>query len=99
MIKVRNGIKIKRKYDCPKVKPGDWVYFLEDYCYETKYSYKVVKTDRISINGSCMITVEVDIDKKDSFVGGWTNSIIGNGRYWNVVSWTKTNYCPLMEIE
>lgn len=99
MIKVEKGDKMKRKYDCPKVKPGDWVYFLEDYGYETKYSYKVVKADRISIGGSYMITVEVDKDKKDSFVGGWTNSCIGSGRYWNVVSWTKVNHCSLMEIE
>lgn len=90
---------MKRKYDCSKVKPGDWVYFLEDLKYETKYSYKVVMVDKISIDGNCMITVEVDKNKKDDFVGGWTSSCIGNGRYWNVVSWTKVNHCPLMEIE
>jgi len=91
---------MKRKYDCPEVRIGDWVYFCNALriC-ETKYSYKVVKTDGISISGEHMITVEVG-NKKDDFVGGWRNRLIGNGNYWNVVLWTKAKKDYLsMEIE
>ena len=87
---------MKRKYNNQKVKPGDWVYFLyhlDNHEYETKYSYKV------AVCGAHMITVEVNDNKKDSFVGGWPSRSIGNGRYWNVRCWTKINHCPLLEIE
>lgn len=75
---------MKRIYDNPKVKAGDWVYFLEDDKYETEFKYKVVLIKSIS-----MITVEVDCKKKDRFVGGWEAIDIGKGRYWNVVNWCK----------
>ena len=84
---------MKRKYDCLKVKIGDWVYFLEDGRYETKYLYKVVD---IRPRG---ITVEVNKNKKHVFVGGWINSCIGNGRYWNVVSWCLDHCYNILEIE
>jgi len=82
---------MKRKYDCPKVRIGDWVYFLETGKYETKYSYKVVK-----MHPNHMITVEVG-NKKDDFVGGWRSKVIGNGNYWNVDAWCF-GHCGL-EIE
>lgn len=97
---IKAGNKMKRKYDCSKVRIGDWVYFCNaSRSCETKYSYKVVKTDAISLCGEHMITVEIG-NKKDDFVVGWPDSHIGNARYWNVVFWTKTkkDYL-LMEIE
>lgn len=75
---------MKRKYGNPKVKVGDWVYFLEDEKYETRFKYKVVLVKSVG-----MITVEVNHNKKDSFVGGWQCIDIGEGIYWNVISWCK----------
>jgi hypothetical protein len=86
---------MKRKYDCPKVKIGDWVYI----CYcgdESKYSYKVVKIG-VSVYGGDMITVEVG-NKKDSFIGGWGCESIGKGQYWNVTQWKK-KHSSIIEIE
>lgn len=85
---------MKRKYDCPKVKIGDWVYFLEEGRWETEYLYKVVM-----IRSGGRITVEVNKNKKDDFVGGWTNSCIGNGKYWNVDSWCLDHYYNTLELE
>ena len=87
---------MKRKYDNPKVKIGDWVYFY-CFCNETKYPYKVVRTDKISFSGSSMITVEVG-NKKDDFVAGWPDKNIGDGKYWNAAFWTKIKGSS-MEIE
>ena len=86
---------MKREYNNQKVKPGDWVYFLEYGKYETKYSYKVVK-----INTPDLITVEVNKNKKDNFVGGWSSSLIGDGKYWNVECWCINKHCcNELEIE
>lgn len=87
---------MKRKYDCENVKIGDWVYFYYN-GYESKYSYKVVRT---GVNGyrENIITVEIDINKKDDFIEGWKNRAIGNGRYWNVNMWKK-KYSSIIEIE
>jgi hypothetical protein len=88
---------MKRKYDCPKVRIGDWVYACIGGCLETKYSYKVVRIDLVSFSGNRMITVEVG-NKKDSFIEGWRNKSIGNGQYWNVTRWMKAKGLS-MEIE
>ena len=64
---------MKRKYDCPKVRIGDWVYFYYN-GHESKYPYKVVKVDT-SDCGENIITIE--INKKDDFIEGWESKTIG----------------------
>jgi len=86
---------MKRKYDNPKVKVGDWVYFLSNCRDETKYSYKVVRVERPDL-----IIVEVNENKKDAFVLGWKERTIGDGHYWNVTTWYLGHrHCYNMEIE
>jgi len=85
---------MKRKYDCPKVKIGDWVYFYYN-GHESKYSYKVVKT---GASGYRENIITVEINKKDDFIEGWKSKEIGSGRYWNINMWKK-KYSPIIEIE
>lgn len=57
---------MKRKYDCPKVKVGDLVYFYDDFInYETKHTYRViVATDND-------VLVEVRNNNGDDNIKGW----------------------------
>jgi len=79
---------MKRKYDNPKnIKVGEYVYW-SDGQHDTEFPYKVVAIEK-SVS---YITVELDEDKVDDFIAyhGWYSTIIGSGRYWNVILWTRT---------
>jgi len=76
---------MKRKYDNPKnIRIGEYVYW-SDGNSDTRFPYRVVavKEDHI--------TVELNKNKIDDFMinYGWFNPNIGNGRYWNVILWTR----------
>lgn len=86
---------MKRKYDNPKVKAGDWVYIKDrDYNYESVCKYKVIGFYKRKI------IVEVKNNKEDSFlISGWSTddrlytkeqyNLPSGIKAWNVFLWKK----------
>lgn len=80
---------MKRKYNNPPVKVGEFVYWSDGY-EESKFAHKVIKKTEI------YITIEMDrFDISD----GWPNPELGNSRYWNVILWTKAKKDYRMSLE
>lgn len=86
---------MKRKYDNPKVKIGDWVYFYDAFeNYETKCKYKVIG---IKSNDGIIVEVKNNIEDKLTIPGWMTNkrserelyNLPLNIRAWNVDFWRK----------
>jgi len=87
---------MKRKYDCPKVRIGDWVYIREKYCgYDSIYKYKVLAL-REAGKG---IVVEVKDNKEDKcFIVGWlTDNELDTKRKYDLPSGTKAWFVYLWE--